>query len=116
MSKKLEYSGSAVDKLVPINGSLFIADNFTRTPEKTKKIAEANKHLKAGENNKAIESLKLASVDVSIRRILMPVGRTIEDVKAATDLLGQNKFYQANQALKGAVDSLVSDTISLVQP
>ncbi len=115
-STGLATSGSAVLKLVPIDGSLFVADSFVSSPEKSKKLAKANKQLKSGASKKAIETLKLASIDVRIRRILIPVGLTIEDVKAASNFLENDKFYEANLALKAATDRLVVDTIELFQP
>ena len=109
-------TGSAADKLIPIDGGLFVVDNFTATPEKKAQIAKANEHLKKGNRKKAIETLRLASIDVAFQRVLMPVGRTIEHVKAATDLLNQKKYYEANLALKAAEEGLTVDTNALTDP
>lgn len=111
-----DASGSTGERMVPIDGSLFVADTFVSTPEKQQQLADANELLKQGESAKAIEILKLASVDVSIQRVLMPVGPTIQAVNTASDLLEKDQFYEANLALKSAVDRLRADTIDLFQP
>jgi len=109
--------GPGGDRVIPIDVNLAIADNFAVTPEKKAKIAEANQNFKKGKANKAIETLRLASIDVVFQRVLMPVGRTIEHVKLASGLVQQQKFYQANLALKAAEDGLVLDTVNhLIEP
>jgi len=113
---KMAESGTSSINLVPIDGSLFVDDNFNMTPEKKAKIAKANEHLKKGESKKAIETLRLASIDVAFQRILMPVGSTTEHVNAAADLLGKEKYYEANLALKAAEDGLIIDTVALAEP
>ncbi len=115
-SKGISTSSSADNKLVPIDGSVVVADSYVSTPERDQKLAQANAQLKSGDSKKAMETLKLASIDVSMRRILMPVGLTIGDVAAARELLGNNQFYEANLALKAAVDRLVVDTIDDFRP
>ena len=116
VSEGLAKSGPVSNDLVPIDGSLFVADTFVTTPEKEQKLADANEKLKSGDSKAAIETLKLAAIDVSMQRILMPVSATIEDVKAAQNLLDNDQFYEANLALKAAVDRLVVDTIDIFQP
>ena len=44
------------------------------------------------------------------------VGSTTEHVNAAADLLGKEKYYEANLALKAAEDGLVIDTVALAEP
>jgi len=116
VSEGLAKSGPTSNDLVPIDGSLFVADTLVATPEKDQKLADANEKLKSGDSKAAIETLKLADIDVSMQRILMPVSATIEDVKAAKNLLDNDQFYEANLALKAAVDRLVVDTIDIFQP
>ncbi len=116
VSEGLAKSGPTSNDLVPIDGSLFVADAIVSTPEKEQKLADANEKLKSGDSKTAIETLKLADIDVSMQRVLMPVSATIEDVKAAQNLLDNDQFYEANLALKAAVDRLVVDTIDIFQP
>ena len=116
VSEGLAKSGPVADDLVPIDGSMFVADTFVSTPEKEQKLAKANKSMKSGDSKAAIETLKLAAIDVSMQRVLMPVSATIEDVKAARNLLDNEQFYEANLALKAAVDRLSVDTIDIFQP
>ena len=116
VSEGLAKSGSVANDLIPIDGSLYVADTFISEPDNEQKLLDANEKLKAGDSKAAIETLKLAAIDVSMQRILMPLGATTENVKAAANLLDKGQFYDANLALKAAVDRLVVDTIDIFQP
>ncbi len=97
--------------MIPIDGQMVVADNMVLTPDKAAKVNEANEHLKAGDTDKAMETLKQGAIDVSFTRVLMPIKETDVHVDAAAGLLGQGKYYEANLALKAAQDLLHTDTV-----
>lgn len=99
---------------VPVDASLDLSDDFVMTDKKKEHIAKANKHFKNGEKDKAVEALKLADVDVTYSRVLMPLKTTEKHIKSAKDLLSQKKYYEANLALKAAEDGLIVDVVDLV--
>ncbi|PHP66965.1 hypothetical protein CSC94_10425 [Zhengella mangrovi] len=101
--------------LIPVDGQVVVADNFQATPEKAKHIAAGNAHLKKGETAKAMDELKLADVDVGFTRVLMPLRETQNHVDIAYKLVKDEKFYEANMALKAAEDGLNADTVMLVE-
>ncbi|MEJ2125338.1 MAG: YfdX family protein [Alphaproteobacteria bacterium] len=101
--------------LVPVDGQLVIADNFVSTPEKAKHIAASNEHIKKGETKKAMDELKLASVDVAFTRILMPIKETEAHVDLAKKQISQGHYYQANMALKATEDALNVETVMLAE-
>ena len=103
-------------KFIPIDAWMVLSEDFVPTPEKTAKIKEANEHLKKGERGKAIEVLREANIGVAITRILMPLKVTVQDVDKAISLLKEHKYYEANLALKGAQDGLITDTVALDEP
>ena len=59
------------------------------------------------------DELKLAEVDVSSSRLLMPIDSTSQGLEQARRLLGEKKYYEANLALKSTEDKLRVDTVSL---
>ncbi|GAB4354112.1 MAG: YfdX family protein [Oricola sp.] len=101
--------------LVPIDGQLFVADNFTTSSEKARHIADTNKKIKEGKADEAMQDLKLANVDVGFTRVLMPLAMTQDHVTTAYNLLEGGSYYEANMALKAAEDGLQVDTVMLVK-
>jgi hypothetical protein len=101
---------------VPIDTWMVLSEDFVVTPEKDAKIKEANKHLKSGDKEKAIDVLRTADIDVSVGRMLMPLNATMKHVDKAIDLMSEQKYYEANLALKGAEDGLIVDSVMLVEP
>ena len=102
--------------LIPIDTGLTLAEDFVPTPEKTQKIKEANEQMKTGHHDKAHEILKEAGIDVSVTRLLMPLDFVTSQFDKASSLLKDHKYYEANLALKGAADSLITDTVLLYEP
>ena len=102
--------------LIPIDAWLVLSEDYVSTPEKEANIKKANEHLKKGEKAKAIEVLRAADIGVSVTRILMPLKSTVKNVDKAIALLKENKYYEANLALKGAQDGLITDTMGLEEP
>lgn len=103
------------DLWIPVDGRIALADNFVATPEKVASLQQANEHLKNGEHQRAIEVLKLASVDVSYTRVLMPLKTTQGHLQAASDFAAKGQFYEANLAIKAIEDGLRIDTVELVK-
>jgi hypothetical protein len=101
------------DDLLPIDGQIVVADNFIDTPAKRQHIGKANEHLKKGQPEKAQDELRLAEVDASFSRVLMPVDATRRHLNAAETLLKSDRFYEANLALKAAEDGLLVDTVAM---
>lgn len=107
--------GTTPGDLVTIDAQLMVSDNFVSTPEKSKQIANGNKKLQEGKVGEAVEALKLADVGVGVSRLLMPVQATRRHIDVAADLMGSDKYYEANLALKAAEDGLQVDTMALVE-
>jgi hypothetical protein len=102
--------------LVPIDAGLVFAEDYVATPEKQKKIEQANKHLAKGETAKAIAALREADIDVSVSRVLLPVKDTVKHVDKAMELMKAQKYFEANLALKAAEDGAIVDSVLLYEP
>lgn len=99
---------------IPIDGRLIVGDTVTATPVRTRHLAAANTHLKAGEHAKAMEELRLAEVDVGFDRLLLPLASTRTAVQEADALMKQGKIYEGSMALKRAEDGIVEDLVVVI--
>ena len=100
---------------IPIDGQVSLADTFVVSKERSQHIKNANNYFKNGQSKQAIEELRLAAINVTCTRVLMPLTTTTNWVAQATKLIGQQKYYEANLALKAAEDGLVVNSASLVE-
>lgn len=107
---------SETNDLIRVDTWVGLTEDFVPTPEKASKVKEANEHLKKGEKAKAVEVLREAGIDVSITSLLMPLKSTIKDVDKAISLMKEQKYYEANLALKGAEDGVTTDMVLLNEP
>jgi hypothetical protein len=96
---------------VPVDGQLAVADDFVMTPEKKAHIDKANEHFKKGDHATGLEELKLAAIDVNYTRWWLPVAATETHLDQAIKLANENKYYEANLALKAIEDSVTMDSI-----
>jgi hypothetical protein len=98
---------------LPFDSSISLVEGFKPDAEKKPAIEEANKHLAAGQSKKAVETLKLANVDVTISAAIIPLNKTVSHVADAQKLMQDGKYYEANLALKAVEDSVFVDAYSV---
>ncbi len=89
---------------IPVDGSLTLSEDYVDTPEKAAGVAKANKQFKEGDRKHAVETLKMVNIDVGFVSEVAPVDKTMAGIKKADQLIGEGKYYEANQALKGVED------------
>ena len=92
-----------------MDGSLTLGEDYTETPKKSAGVAKANELLKKGEHKQAMDTLKLANIDVSFVMEVAPLDKTTSGIKEASRLIEAGKYYEANQALKGVEDGFRFD-------
>ena len=103
---KTTPSTSQQQAWLPIDVQMILGEDFVATPAKKAAVEEANKSLAKGDKKGALEKLKLAEIDVSSIVALIPLDRTISDVKTANDLMQQKKYYEASVILKHIGDGV----------
>jgi len=113
MAAKDEAVAKMKTDLIPIDGSLALADTFVPSEKKAGHIAKANEHIKKGEPEKGIEELRLGEIEINFSRVLMPMGATKKRLAEAMGLAKEHKYYESNLALKAAEDGLELDSVSL---
>jgi hypothetical protein len=114
-ASKDESIAKVKEDMIPIDGSLSLADSFVPTEEKAAHIAKANTQLQKGDAKKGLEELKLGEIDVNFSRVLMPLGTTQKRLTDAEGLAKGGKYYECNLALKAAEDAVVLDSVSLLE-
>jgi hypothetical protein len=98
---------------LPVDGALSINEDFSVNPTKKAAMADANKSLKSGDRNGAIEKLKLANMNVDVTMIVVPLEQTINDVHQAAGLINDGKYYEASQMLRDVQDGERFDVTSV---
>jgi hypothetical protein len=101
-------------KWLPIDGALAIGEDYAATSAKAAGVAKANAQLKSGDQAHALETLKLAGLDVSFDEAVAPLQKSIDGVNQAEQLADSGKYYEANQALKGVQDGIRFDEQDMV--
>ena len=96
---------------LPVDGQLLLDEDFVATPQKAAAVANANKNLEKGDRKGAVDTLKLAGVNVNFTMAVVPLQKTAADVDQAAKLLDQGKYYEANAQLKQAEDGVRFDVI-----
>ena len=96
---------------LPVDGQLTLDEDFVATPQKAAAVASANKNLEKGDRKGAVDTLKLAGVNVNFTMAVVPLAKTTADVDQAAKLLDQGKYYEANATLKHAEDGVRFDVI-----
>ena len=94
---------------IPVDGSITLGEDYIDTPAKSAGVAKANDQLKKGDHKRAMETLKLADINVSFVSEVAPVDKTMNGIKKAAELIDAGKYYEANQALKGVEDGFRFD-------
>lgn len=97
--------------LVPIDGRFILDERLVQDPAKKAHVAKADEHMAQGRSKDAASELRLAEVDASFSRVLMPLHETRKQVNEAARLVDQKKYYDANLALKKAERGLQFDTV-----
>ena len=86
-------ASSGAVKWLPIDGAMTIGEDYVDSAAKSAGIKKANAQLKSGDHAHAIETLKLAGVDVSFDEAVAPLQKTIDGVNQAEQLADSGKYF-----------------------
>ena len=110
---KTNKSTNSADAFIPFDMKIELSEGFVPTEDKHEHLVKANEYLKSGDQQKAIEVLRLANIEVTVSAAMLPAKSSMKHVKDAVDLLKNSKFYEANLALKAVEDSVILDFYSI---
>lgn len=88
-------------KWLPVDGAMAVDEDYDAVPAKKAGVAKADAQIKNGDRKGAMETLKLAGVDITFDMEVIPLERSISKAQNATTLLANGQYYEANQALRG---------------
>jgi hypothetical protein len=94
---------------IPVDGEMTFGEDYVASPDKAAGVAKADTQLKQGDKKAAMETLKLANIDVDFTEEVAPLKATINGVNKAAQLVDQGHYYEANQALKSVEDGIRFD-------
>lgn len=98
---------------LPVDGALTLGEDFVATPAKAAGVSKANEQLKTGDHKSAMETLKLADINVAFAMEVAPLDKTISGIDNAAQLIESGKYYEGNQALKGVEDGVRFDVADI---
>ena len=100
-------------RYLPVDVSMIIAEGYLIPAQERQALREANMRLMRGDRVGAARVLRDASIEVLIDASLIPADQSLEHVRKASELMNEDKPYEANMALKAIEDSIVSRTFGL---
>jgi len=101
-------------KWLPVDGAFALGEDYVATPEKTKAVSDADAQMKNGNHDQAMDTLKLAHVNVVFDVEVAPLEKTIAGVEKAKQLLDKGQYFEANQALKSVEGGMRYDVQDFV--
>ncbi|MEZ5565166.1 MAG: YfdX family protein [Gammaproteobacteria bacterium] len=99
-------------RLVPFDTQITVAEDYMDSPAKKAHVAKANTHLAKGEKQQAIDELRLGDIDVNYQRSWLPIGVAEKHLEQALKMAADQKYYEANLALKAIEDSVTYDSVN----
>ncbi len=96
---------------IPIDAQIVVGEAYQPSSDKDAAIVMARKNLRHGDSEKALETLRMAAVDVDYTMTVAPVTRSVADVDMASDLMNSHDYYGAMQALRKAEEGVRYDEI-----
>ncbi|MDN5787958.1 YfdX family protein [Pseudorhodobacter sp.] len=92
---------------LPFDVSMMLTDSFQPTDANKAAVKKAQDQMSSGDKNAAIDTLRLASVDVNISAAMLPESASMDNLNKAADLIKQKNYFDANLALKSIEDSVI---------
>ncbi len=98
---------------LPFDMSMMLSSTFQPTKESKAALEKANAQMQGGDQDSAIETLRIASVDLNISAALLPDASSMETLKQASKLIDDRDYFEANLALKSIEDSVIVRTFGI---
>ncbi|GAB5373736.1 MAG: hypothetical protein AcusKO_01980 [Acuticoccus sp.] len=103
-------NADAGDRYVPFDVQIGLAEDFRPTEDTVDDLRVARDHMMKGDQKAAAEVLRKADIAVTVAAAVMPVDAAVAHVRKAVALIDEQKFYEANLALKAVEDAVTVET------
>lgn len=103
----------ATPEFLPIDTSMSMAEGFKPDDAASTALQKAKSQFDAKQNDEALDTLRVAKIDMTIQIALLPAGPTVKELKDAKALLDEGKYFETNLALKAIEDSIVVRSFSI---
>ena len=104
-----EASG-AHESWLPIETGVALAEGFVPAEQHQGALDQAGQQMSAGDQKAAVESLRLADIEVAVSAVVVPFESSLQHVEDAERLIGEQKYFEANLALKAVEDAITVET------
>lgn len=98
---------NAQDSYVPFDVAMSLAEDFVPDDAGGKALAKADSQIQSGDHDGALETLRVARVDVSVSAAMLPMQATSDALVTAQQALTDGDKDAAVQALLGIEKSVV---------
>ena len=101
---------------LPVDGVIGLSEDYSAQPAKAQAVAKANDSLAKGDKKGAMDTLKLAGVDLDVVTAVVPLQQTLGDVHDAVQMIDAGKYYEGSQKLRAVETSAIlisTDTVAV---
>jgi hypothetical protein len=94
---------------LPIGSEIALGETYIPTPESSIAVVNARKSLEKGDTGKALQTIRLAGIDIDYTVALAPLDRSVASIDKANAMIVEHDYYGASQALRRAEDGIRYD-------
>lgn len=98
---------ASAERFLPIDVAMSLGENFVPTPETGEALKAAKAQFQTGSDDKALDTLRVANVDVNVSAALVPVSATMDSLQQAQAALKSGDKVAADKALGAIEQSIV---------
>lgn len=98
---------ASAERFLPIDVAMSLGESFVPTPETGAALKAANSQLQTGSADAALDTLRLANVDVNVSAALVPISATMDSLQTAQKALKDGDKATADLALQSIEQSIM---------
>ena len=92
---------------IPFDTSMALTEGFIPDETDNAALSEASNLFSNGNESDAVETLKLADIDISVSAAMLPAQSSMKHLDEALTQLNEKQYYEANLSLKAVEDSVI---------
>ncbi len=100
---------------LPVDGVVGVAEDYSAQPAKAQAVAKANDSLAKGDKRGAMDTLRLAGVDLEVVTAVVPLQQTLGDIHDAVQMIDAGKYYEGSQKLRAVETSTILISANTVE-